>query len=80
MSSTRYLSMDEVCALVHLSRARINQLRFGVGKRGTPSYNKPDPSFPVPRKLGAGKGGRILWREDEIVAWVEAQAQEPAAV
>lgn len=29
--------------------------------------------FPSPLKLGTGKGGAVAWREDEILAWIEAR-------
>jgi predicted DNA-binding transcriptional regulator AlpA len=65
----RFLDMREVCALLHLSRARINQLRFGAGKPG--HRNEADPTFPKAIKLAKGPKARILWREKDVVAWAE---------
>ena len=55
------LDFKELCALVHLSRPRIYQLLS-------------DRQFPKPTKLSAGRGGRVVWRLDDVERWLEARA------
>jgi predicted DNA-binding transcriptional regulator AlpA len=65
--SWRLLREPQVIAATGYSRASIRRLaKLGL--------------FPAPLKLGCGQGGAIAWREDEIVAWVNArQAGRPWA-
>lgn len=66
-----YLSLPEVSAMLHLSRARIYQL-----------INDNKSNFPPAIKLGGNpnaKAGRVLWREGDIVAWIESHALRAAA-
>jgi predicted DNA-binding transcriptional regulator AlpA len=65
---SKFLSFKEVCEAIHLSRARVNQMRFGT------KTIKPDPTFPAPHKLHPGKGGRVIWPEETINTWLAKHA------
>lgn len=67
-----FLSTAQLCATLKLSRSRINQFRFGYTKGS--ERIAPDPTFPQPRKLGKGRSARVLWREAEVLAWVDSKA------
>ena len=60
--SWRLLREPQVIAATGYSRASIRRL----AKAG---------DFPPPLKLGTGQGGAVAWREDEVLAWVEARQQ-----
>jgi prophage regulatory protein len=56
----RLLREPAVIAATGYSRASIRRL----AKRG---------EFPSPVKVGTGQGGAVAWREDEVLAWLEAR-------
>ena len=60
--SWRLLREPSVIAAIGYSRASLRRLV----KAGT---------FPPPVKLGAGQGGAVAWREDEILEWIKARQE-----
>jgi predicted DNA-binding transcriptional regulator AlpA len=56
----RYVTLRELCGLLHVSRGRITQLRAD-----------PRAHFPAPRKLSSGRAARLLWRLEDVVQWIE---------
>jgi predicted DNA-binding transcriptional regulator AlpA len=62
----KYISMQELCDLLHLSRSRIYQL-CSAGE------------FPKPTKLHPSRGGRVLWRAETIEAWLAERAPKQTA-
>jgi predicted DNA-binding transcriptional regulator AlpA len=56
------LGVEEVCALLHMSRVSLWRLR------------KRHRTFPTPLQFGQR---RILWVQEAIIAWLAAQQQAP---
>ena len=62
----KYLSIRDVCSVVHLSRSRVHALQAARAKN----------SFPAPIKLNPAKCGRVLYRHADVLAWIESHAKE----
>jgi len=40
---------------------------------------RDDTDFPRPIRLTPGVSGRLLWREDEVIAWLESRRESSPA-
>jgi predicted DNA-binding transcriptional regulator AlpA len=60
-----YLSIRDVCDVLHVSRSRIYGMQAERATNG----------FPNPIKLSPAKCGRVLFRRADIVAWIESHAK-----
>lgn len=59
----RWLTIDEVAKMLHLSRGALAQMRYeGRG----PAYSKPSPR-------------RVLYRESVVVTWLESLSRTSTA-
>jgi predicted DNA-binding transcriptional regulator AlpA len=62
----QFFDFKQVCEVLHLSRARVNQLRT-------------EGKFPRPHKLAPGRSGRVIWPAEAIHAWLAARAPKASA-
>jgi len=60
------LTLEDVCRLTSLSRTSVYR-HVGEG------------SFPKPKKIGAGKRGRIGWPASEVRAWADSRPRAEIA-